>query len=130
MAWKCVLVVEDDADIRDTLRELLNLEGYQTLTASNGKEGLDLLRKVDHPCLILLDLMMPIMNGWEFLEAIEEGKGDTLTTIPIVIVSAAGDAARNVKDKAAGFIKKPVDLDRLIQTVNRYCQATSDEQAA
>jgi CheY-like chemotaxis protein len=117
MACKDVLVVEDDKDIRETLQQVLELEGYRVTTATNGKEGLESLKGIDRPCVILLDLMMPVMNGWEFLEA--HRTDTTLATIPVVVVSAAGDKAKSAP--AAGFIKKPVDLESLLNVVRRYC---------
>jgi CheY-like chemotaxis protein len=70
-----VLVVDDDADIRDAICGVLEGEGYTTLTAENGQMALTLLEKGRRPCVVLLDLMMPVMNGWEFMKAIS-GKGD------------------------------------------------------
>ena len=116
---KCnsVLVIEDDPDIRDTLRQILEFEHYAVQTAHNGKEGLDLLRSMGRPCLILLDLMMPVMNGWEFLS---EKNGDILVApIPVVVISAAGERAKDTP--AHGYIKKPIDLDLLLSVVKRYC---------
>jgi CheY-like chemotaxis protein len=113
-----VLLVEDDIDIRQTLAEILLIEGYEVVTATNGKEGLQLLREsVQPPCLILLDLMMPVMNGWEFLEF---RKGDqALATIPVVVVSARGE--RKSPEGAEAYIKKPVELINLLTTVKQYC---------
>ena len=117
---KCqsILIVEDDEGIRNALRLALELEGYQVFTASNGKEGLELLPKMPVPCLILLDLMMPVMNGWEFALALEE-KDMILATIPVVVVTAFADQAKTIKAK--GVIKKPVDLEVLFQMVKRWC---------
>lgn len=112
-----LLVIEDEKDIREVLRSALELEGYRTFTASNGQEGLQALERLPRPCLILLDMMMPVMNGWEFLKALKES--DVLATIPVVVVSAAGERARD--SKANGFIKKPIDLDLLLELVKRYC---------
>lgn len=115
---KTVLIIEDDHDIRETFRQLLEMEGYGAVTASNGKEGLELLKRMGRPCLILLDLMMPVMNGWEFLAA---QKGDlALANIPVVVVTAAGKSKEN-SIEAAGYIKKPVELQSLLDTVKQYC---------
>ncbi len=118
---RSVLIVEDDDGIRDALRFSLELEDYQVFVASNGKEGLELLPKIPAPCLILLDLMMPVMSGWEFAAALE--KDMVLATIPVVLVTAYADEAKTVKAK--GIIKKPVDLDVLLASVKRWC-ALSD----
>jgi len=112
-----VLVVEDDPDIRDAIRQILELEGYKVFTTSNGKEAIDLLRKIESPCLILLDLMMPIMNGWEFLE-VQRGN-HILADIPVVIATAGTDI-KNLP-KTAGFMRKPVDLDALLSRVRQFC---------
>ena len=113
-----ILIIEDDEGIRTSLRLALEFEGYTVFTAANGKEGLDVLPTMPRPCLILLDLMMPVMNGWEFIKALEEGDV-TLATIPVVIVTAFAEQAQALKSK--GVIKKPVDLDVLFQAVKKWC---------
>ncbi|MGZ3709088.1 MAG: response regulator, partial [Bdellovibrionota bacterium] len=118
MPCQSILIVEDDTDIRETLQQILELEGYTVLTASNGQEALDLLPQVARPCLILLDLMMPVMNGWEFLELKKKSDDISLATIPVVVVSAAGERAKQIP--ASGFIKKPIELESLIQSVRKY----------
>lgn len=113
-----ILLVEDDEAIRETLRLALELEGYTVVTATNGKEGIDTLSRMPRPFLILLDLMMPVMDGWGFvssLEAIRKLKG-----IPVVVVTAFSDNAKSIK--ANQVIKKPVDLDELSQVVKHYYQ--------
>lgn len=112
-----ILVIEDDPDIRDSMQQVLELEGYNVSCASNGSEALERLKETRAPCLILLDLMMPIMNGWQFLEA---KRGDiALAPIPVVVVSAAGDRAKATA--ADGFVRKPVDLSILLALVKQYC---------
>jgi CheY-like chemotaxis protein len=114
-----ILVVEDDEDIRDSLREALESDGYQVVTAEDGKKGLQALDEMPRPCLILLDLMMPVMNGWEFLEKMKEDTA--LATIPVVAVTAAGE--RGNAEQADMLIKKPVDLDHLLGVIKKYCAA-------
>jgi CheY-like chemotaxis protein len=120
-AHRCrsVLIVEDDDDIRMTLKDIIEDEGYPTATAANGQEALDELAHTERPpCLILLDLMMPVMNGSEFLSALRAD--DMLAPIPVVVVSAwAGEA--HVTPGAQGFMRKPVDLSTLIEVIRRYC---------
>src|SRR5690606_28206772 len=89
---KTILVVEDDADIREVLREVLEVEGFTVRTADNGKVGLEALEEIGRPCLILLDLMMPVMNGLEFLAALRARSAPR--SPPVVIVSAYSDIAR------------------------------------
>lgn len=114
---KNILVVEDNKEIQDSLKVALEVEGYNVFTADNGKEGLDALNKMPTPCMILLDLMMPVMNGWEFVEEIS--KDIMLSSIPVVVVSAFGD--KKGTPKTEGYIQKPVDLDALLNTVSKHC---------
>lgn len=120
---KCasILVVEDEKAIQEVLKAALEMEGYKVFTADNGKEGIELLPNMPTPCLILLDLMMPVMNGWEFAEALS--KDMTLATIPVVIVTAFGERAKMVPSK--GILKKPIDLDALLFTVKQWCSGIS-----
>jgi len=117
---KCgrILVVEDDKAIRESMLMALDFMGYKTIAASNGQEALDLLGTIEHPCLILLDLMMPVMNGWQFSEALNAS--ETLSAIPVVVVSACDEKAENLKVQA--ILRKPVDLDQLFSFAQRYCQ--------
>lgn len=114
---KCILVIEDDPGIRETFKFALTLEGYNVLTAGNGKEGLDLLPTIPKPGLILLDLMMPVMNGWEFLEEIK--KDSSLSSIPIVVVTAFADKSKTIQVQEV--INKPVTLDTLYKVVKHWC---------
>lgn len=115
-----VVVVEDDRDIREAVKEVLELEGFEVLAYSNGKDALEGLKDKVQPCLILLDLMMPVMNGWEFLEA-RKSRGDQITAVPVVIVSAFGDATKR-PESVSGYIKKPVDVEVLLKIVEKHCQ--------
>ncbi len=112
-----ILVVEDDVDIREALIDVLESEGYHAESAANGKEALDLLHLIEKPCLVLLDMMMPIMNGQEFLERVM--KDAYLAPIPVLVVSAIAD--QESTKGAVGFIKKPVDLDTVLKIVDQYC---------
>jgi CheY-like chemotaxis protein len=114
-ALKMVLVVEDDADIRSGVRDLLEDEGYQVRTAANGREALDSLAQASRPCLILLDLMMPVMDGHQFLGKLR--LQSEWADIPVVVVSAVVTAFPEV----AGFIKKPFDPEVLLSSVKKYC---------
>jgi CheY-like chemotaxis protein len=117
---KLIYVIEDDRDIRESMIEFLESEGYQVGGASNGQEALDYLRKTsDLPNLILLDLMMPIKDGIAFRD--EQRDDAVLGKVPVVIMSA--DAHLQDKKVRAGvneFLKKPVDLDDLLKVVDQY----------
>lgn len=112
-----ILIVEDEKGIQEVLKDALEMEGYTVFTADNGQEGLEKLPEMPTPCLILLDLMMPVMNGWQFAEVIS--KDMTLAAIPVVLVTAYGDRAKLVPSK--GIIKKPIDLDLLLNVVKQWC---------
>jgi CheY-like chemotaxis protein len=122
---RSVLLVEDDPDIRASLEEALEWEGYRVVTAANGRDALARLPRMARPCLILLDLMMPVMNGWEFADALE--KNDRLAAIPIVVVTAFADQAGDKKSSigTGEVVRKPVDLDVLLRLVRRYCGPAS-----
>ena len=121
-----IVVVDDDDDIRDAVREVLQQEGYSTEGARNGEEALRLLRgSEDRPCLILLDLMMPVMDGWEFLTQIDDEP--TLHRIPVAIMSAH-PSIRRAFDKGRGkdvstrlLLPKPLNLLRLLSVVHNVC---------
>jgi CheY-like chemotaxis protein len=113
-----ILVVEDDDDIRSVIVDLLESEGYQTMAATNGKEALDVLSNSPKPCLVLLDMMMPIMNGREFLDIIM--KDSMLAPLPVLIVSAIADATNS--KGSIGFLKKPIDIDVVLDVVGQYCK--------
>jgi CheY-like chemotaxis protein len=113
-----ILIVEDDDSIREAMTEMLEMEGYNTFAAVNGQDALALLKdNIPKPCLVLLDMMMPIMNGREFLD--EMMKDAILAPIPVLIVSANVEPS-NTKG-SIGFLKKPVDIDTVLAVVSRYC---------
>lgn len=115
-----VLVVEDNADIRGTVQLVLEAEGFQVLVAANGEEALLQLRAAATlPSVILLDLMMPVMDGYAFREV--QRRDPKLCSIPIVVLTADGHAeTRAASLGAAGFLQKPVDLDELVAAVTRH----------
>jgi len=112
-----VLVVDDESDIREAVTELLAEEGYQVLNAGDGAEALKKARAF-HPNVVLLDLMMPGMNGWEFCA---ERKGDPeLQRIPVIVLSALG---RVPGIEASGYLQKPFELDDLLTAVKAHARA-------
>jgi CheY-like chemotaxis protein len=117
MGPRPVLVVDDDPDIRETLRFVLEDAGYPVYSAENGLEALAVLRHAEPPPgLILLDLMMPVMSGDEMLKALQKAPG--LAGIPVTIVTASGAP---MPPLASGLLQKPVDLDRLLRIVEQRC---------
>lgn len=118
-----ILVVEDDEDIRSAMIDVLEAEGYHAEAATNGAEALELLHRISKPCLVLLDMMMPIMNGREFLDKVMEDS--YLAPIPVLIVSAIADKSNT--EGAVGFLKKPVDIDMVLKMVDQYCNGTFTE---
>jgi signal transduction histidine kinase len=118
---RSLLVVEDDEDIRETLVSLLSMEGFRVTGRSNGHEALVWLRESPKPDLILLDLRMPIMDGWQFRVA---QKGDPqLARIPAIALSADSTAKAAAID-AEAYLKKPVDYDTLLDTIDRLLVAS------
>jgi CheY-like chemotaxis protein len=116
------MVVEDDFAIRETLRELLEEEGYRVTQAANGAEALARLRDVIVPRLILLDLMMPVMDGWEFRQAIESDP--RLAAIPVIVISADHGLEQKIDAMhVEGYLPKPFELDRLLEAVERFAEA-------
>jgi CheY-like chemotaxis protein len=109
-----LLIVEDEVAIRDTLTELLSKDGREIVTAGDGQEALECLTKVPRPCLILLDLMMPRMDGWEFLQ--RKSAEPSISDVPTIVLSASGRPAGAMHQLA-----KPVDVERLLVLVEQYC---------
>jgi CheY-like chemotaxis protein len=106
---RSVVIIEDDPDIRESLAEVLNESGYAPVLAANGKEALEKLSQGPRPAAILLDLMMPVMDGWQFRAA--QRAAAELREIPVVVVSADG----NVREKAAAiqataYLRKPINI--------------------
>jgi CheY-like chemotaxis protein len=110
-----VLIVEDEDDIREVVANALEHEGFQVYQAETGARALELLKEMPHPSLILADLMMPVMSGWDLIKALSED--DRLATLPVVVISAVDHA------EPQGFrrIKKPFDIDELIRIVGELC---------
>jgi CheY-like chemotaxis protein len=113
-----VLVVEDDEGLREMMAQLLTLEGFQTATVANGQEALAYLHASSRPEVILLDLMMPVMDGWEFRR--HQQADPALAGVPVIVLSAL-DQARTTSVEAVAFLKKPLDFDRLLDLVRQYC---------
>jgi CheY-like chemotaxis protein len=112
-----VLVVEDNDDIRELVSLVLTTEGYQVREAQHGKEALDILDAMgEQPCLVLLDMMMPVMDGFAFLQSLR--KQHKLLSMPVVVVTAS---ATNPVDGAVKTVRKPVSAELLRQLVREFC---------
>jgi CheY-like chemotaxis protein len=115
MADARILVVDDEADIRETVSEMLDLEGYQVQTASNGAEALRAVES-DPPDVVLLDMRMPVLDGWGFAGAVH-ARG---MAVKIVVMTAARDAERWAREIAAnGYLAKPFGFDDLVSTIEQ-----------
>jgi CheY-like chemotaxis protein len=114
-----ILIVEDDVSIREALKELLEVEGYDALTACNGREGIEVLKTALCPCLILLDLMMPVMTGWEFIEEIKRTDHGRLKDNPVFVLSAVANEKNT--PGVAGFLRKPMELESVLSAVKHFC---------
>ena len=121
MISKKILIVEDDEVIREVLRDLLESEGYVVECAANGEEGIQALRREGPlPSLILLDIMMPVKDGFEF--RYEQEQDSTLAGVPVVVMTADHNAeSKRLRIGAKGFIKKPFNVDDMVGMVERYC---------
>ena len=115
-----ILVVEDDVALRSSLRALLEAESYEVVESGDGVEALAKLRSGARPALILLDLMMPRMDGWAFLEEVRVFPA--LRQVPIVVVSAYGSADGVRSAGATDYLKKPFDAQMLFGVIGRHAQ--------
>ncbi len=121
---RSIFLVEDDLNIRDTLTQVLLCEGYEIHSASSGLEALTYLRASEAPSLILLDLALTNIEGWEYMEKIK--RIPKLTNVPIVIIS--GDVSNRSKalcKGAAAYLTKPLDIDLLLDTLCLITSTTS-----
>ena len=116
----CVLIVEDDMDVRELMNVLLTNHGFETMTATNGREALEQMRH-RRPCLVLLDLMMPIMDGWEFRA--EQLREPSLADVPVVCVTAVAEHAEMVQRLRAPCLRKPIEFRALLEAVEGACGA-------
>ncbi|HEX8113120.1 MAG TPA: response regulator [Kofleriaceae bacterium] len=121
-----VLVVEDDLDIREVMRMVLEASGYQVLEAGDGAEALEVAR-AHRPRIILLDLMMPGMDGFQFRES--QLQDPAIASIPVVIVSGGGAVPQKAAELgAAGYLVKPTDVQRLLAVMGDLCRAGGEAQ--
>lgn len=121
MAPRKVLIIEDDTDIRKSLGEILELEGYQVIPAIHGQEALDLLADHVQPDVILLDLNMPVMGGVEFRK--HQLARDDYSKIPVVLLSAGNETVTRAEElNVQAHLKKPMAIDALLDTIEGLFQ--------
>jgi CheY-like chemotaxis protein len=114
-----VLVVDDDPDVRNSISQLLDAKRYSTIQAENGQKALEILKATPSvPCLIVLDLVMPVMDGYQFLSL--RAQDPTLRDIPVVVISGNSRAGATLKEIDA-YLTKPVNIDRLIDVIDQHC---------
>jgi two-component system, chemotaxis family, chemotaxis protein CheY len=116
-----VLVIDDDEDIRSTISDALQEEGYVVGVAANGADGLALLRDGFRPCVILLDLAMRVMDGWDFRAA--QLLEPAFSSIPVVVTSAAGFSVSTMRTQFGDVevLPKPVAVEDLLAAIGRAC---------
>ena len=116
-----VLVIDDDRDVRESLRTLLHLDGYKVTTARNGQHALEQLHGGLRPCIILLGLMMPAMDGQHFRA--EQLRNPEFARIPVVVLSGDDDPAEHAASLGAVALplRKPVDIDTVLQLIATHC---------
>ena len=111
-----VLVVEDEKELREMMRDTLELNGYAVVTAEHGQDALAKLSAIEHLCLVILDLIMPVMDGWDFVTKLRQQSG--LAAVPVVVhTSVAQQAPAGV----TRVVQKPLMFDRLLSIVREYC---------
>lgn len=118
MSFPTVLIVEDDVETRNMLAKFLEIEGFKVELASNGRQALERLAEGSPASVIVLDLMMPVMDGWEFRR--RQLEDPRLRNIPTIVVSAAG-RDRLTQIHADAYLAKPVDMDELLDYISRFC---------
>jgi CheY-like chemotaxis protein len=117
---KTILIIEDDINMQEALAIILEDEGFNVMRADNGKEALELLEKEQKPGLILLDMVMPVMNGWEFADQYRKRYSDRA---PIIVISGAADVGQRAREvQANDFIAKPYVINDMLQMVGNYIQ--------
>ncbi len=115
-----VLVVEDDSALREALSQVLSDEGYDMLSARDGLEAVDCLKKGNRPDVILLDLSMPVVNGWEF--RMFQKRDPDLARIPVILITAGGYTREEVAWlEPSALLPKPLDLPFLLSAVRKFC---------
>jgi CheY-like chemotaxis protein len=112
------LIIDDDKDVRQSMEDVLEIQGYHPVCAADGAEAIERLNRLDSaPCVILLDMMMPGMNGWQFLDY--QRGNEKYAHIPVIVCTALAATAKSIKPSA--IVAKPVDRDTLLRAVRTFC---------
>lgn len=115
-----ILLIEDNSDLRETLEDILRYEGYNVVALGNGGDALIHIKSHPLPTLILLDLMMPVMSGWEFRSL--QLRDPALASVPVVIISGTGDVRQQaILLNVTEYLAKPIEVARLLEVVRRHC---------
>ena len=118
MDCKKVLIIDDDEAVRQSMLDVLEIQGYRPVCAADGTEAIERLNTADSaPCVILLDMMMPGMNGWQFLDY--QRSSEKFAHIPVIVCTALSATAKSIKPSA--IVSKPVDRDTLLRAVRTFC---------
>lgn len=120
---KRILIIDDDQDIRESLEDILEMEGYHVLSARDGAEALRVLEEGRPPSIILLDLMMPTMSGWQFAPALQQDPA--LRDIPVVVITANDKGRQLAPDNIVGLFSKPLDLEQLLRCIEDHATEIS-----
>jgi len=118
-----LLIVDDERDIRESLQEFFEEEGFSVVVAANGREALEAMSQDPPPCLVILDLIMPVMSGNEVYEVMQ--KDGRLASVPVII--STSDPSR--APSGVLIMKKPIDLDRMLDAVRQYCSELNSKTA-
>ena len=118
-----ILIVDDEPEL-EVLARYLELEGYSVLTASNGEEGLLALASCRKPCIVLLDLMMPVLDGYGFLQRLHDDA--TLCGLPVFVVTASFSTVRMAG--TVGLLHKPLHMEVLLEAVAPYCPPPNEDE--
>lgn len=118
---RTVMVVDDDADMRDAVVEILADAGFRAIAAGNGQEALEMLLGADErPSLILLDLMMPVLDGWQFCAA--QQRDPALADVPVVLMSAGAAPTQGEISGVAAVVQKPFEIETLLQVIAEHAR--------
>ena len=116
---KVVLIVDDNADLLNLNRTILEMDGFKVFTALGGEEALALLAEISQPDLILLDVRMEDMSGPDFLAVLEERRPEIIENVPVVFLTGMDEVPPS---KAVGFIRKPIELDKFVVAVHQFIE--------